>query len=119
MWGFFGGGVEDGEQPADAALREIIEELDFKPADLRHFDTDVSPAFHEKVLSHAFSCSLTVPADDLVQHEGMDRGLYTLDEVRSMNLYSQKFKKSLPVAPTDYIPNTVAKLMKRLEATPL
>jgi len=36
-WGFFGGGIEDGETPKQAVIRETKEELDFNLKDLRFF----------------------------------------------------------------------------------
>lgn len=37
MFGIFGGHLEDGESPQTALLREILEELDYQPRNVRFF----------------------------------------------------------------------------------
>jgi mutator protein MutT len=37
MFGIFGGGIEDGETPETALLREVREELDYQPRNVRFF----------------------------------------------------------------------------------
>jgi 8-oxo-dGTP diphosphatase len=37
LFGFFGGGTEENETPEETLLREIKEELDFIPKNLKHF----------------------------------------------------------------------------------
>ncbi|MDD4531187.1 MAG: NUDIX domain-containing protein [Candidatus Pacebacteria bacterium] len=37
LFGFFGGGAEENETPEEALFREIKEELDFIPKNLKHF----------------------------------------------------------------------------------
>jgi len=37
LFGFFGGGTEENETPEEALFREIKEELDFIPKNLKHF----------------------------------------------------------------------------------
>jgi len=32
MWGFFGGSIEDGEDPKEAAMRELFEEIGYNAA---------------------------------------------------------------------------------------
>lgn len=45
-WGLFGGAVEPGEEPVEALKRELIEELEFSPKNIRYFtrmDFDFDP----------------------------------------------------------------------------
>src|SRR5512138_1758172 len=53
-WGLFSGWLEDGERPAEAALREANEELllTLDPARLRHLTTQVSDAGIRAYLYH-------------------------------------------------------------------
>ncbi len=39
LFGFFGGGKEEGETPEETLLRETKEELDYTPDNLNHFGT--------------------------------------------------------------------------------
>ena len=82
-WGFFGGGVEPGETPDEAVVREIKEELDFD------------------LTGHTFFKHLTFTGDDRVvdghyylkqidnlsqftQQEGEDMKLFTLSEAKQL-----------------------------------
>jgi 8-oxo-dGTP pyrophosphatase MutT (NUDIX family) len=60
-WGCFGGAVEPGESPADAILRELAEELNFRPEGLAHFATlglDFSFAGHRILPRHFFTVQI-------------------------------------------------------------
>ena len=63
-WGFFGGAVEPGESPEDAARRELAEEIGYHTDRLTPLGSTVIPEV--EVLSHAFACSLEVELDELV-----------------------------------------------------
>ena len=63
LWGFFGGHVEDGERPSAAFLREMDEELGWRPRRFELFaprDVD-RDGWH--VTSHAFAAHLDVPVE--------------------------------------------------------
>jgi mutator protein MutT len=75
-WGFFGGHIEPGEQPEEAFLREMQEELTWRPRHFEHYRTrDVdTDAWH--ATSHAFAAHLAVPLEQLEQREGQDLALF-------------------------------------------
>jgi 8-oxo-dGTP diphosphatase len=78
-WGFFGGHVLPGEEPAAAFLREMQEELGWRP---RHFEPvlvrDVDgDGWH--VTSHVFGAHLDVTPDALALGEGQDARLFAPD----------------------------------------
>lgn len=78
-WGFFGGHVLPGEEPAAAFLREMREELGWRP---RHFEPvlvrDVDgDGWHNT--SHVFGAHLDVAFDDLALGEGQDVRLFAPD----------------------------------------
>lgn len=114
-WGFFGGTVEPDEKPKETALRELWEELNFSPKKIYKLSTDYVP-IPNNILSHAFFCSLTVPLKDLILSEGRDYGLFSLEEIESQKLYSQKLKKHLPVVPNVYMSYCVKKLFKQIQS---
>lgn len=79
MWGFFGGHLEGNETATEALLREMQEELAWRP---RHFEPygvrDVdSDGWH--VTSHVFAAHLDVPLDALVLGEGQALDIFPLD----------------------------------------
>lgn len=79
QWGFFGGHLEPGERPEDAFLREMEEELAWRP---RHFEPYIVRDLDRgewQVRSHAFAAHLDVPFDALVLGEGQNMGLFALD----------------------------------------
>ncbi|MHB8375628.1 MAG: NUDIX hydrolase [Dehalococcoidia bacterium] len=71
LWGLFGGHIEDGERPAQAFLRELHEELGWRP---RHFEPyvvrDVDHDGWRGVTSHVFAAHLDVAPGALVLGEG-------------------------------------------------
>lgn len=75
-WGLFGGWLEDGEQPAEAALREANEELSITldPARLKHLTTQVSEA---GIRAHLYYYPVTGELDHAELREGAAFGLMT------------------------------------------
>ena len=85
-WSLFGGTVEDGESPAEAVAREVLEEIDF---DMRNFGL-----FREFVQNNkrefAFAGELTAPLEEL-----------TLSEGQGMNLFYPAQLNELQIRPDD------------------
>jgi len=106
-WGFFGGAIDEGEQPKETALRELKEELDFQPDDLHWLETVALSEFDDQVI-HSFFCPLTVPVERLILKEGMDSGLFTLQEVLAKKLYSKKMKRTFPIVDSEFIGRAIS-----------
>src|SRR5262245_11013131 len=71
-WAIFGGHLEDGEEPEDAARREIEEELDLRLEGRLALVCRHQDATHER---HIFAAPLTVPVAELTLHEGQGMAL--------------------------------------------
>jgi 8-oxo-dGTP pyrophosphatase MutT (NUDIX family) len=91
-WSLVGGGVEDGESPAEAAVRELAEETDISGVTLSHADTyeyfcDDCAADHEVSL---FLALTGLTDHDVVCHEGRrivfvdPRTIHTLPWARNL-----------------------------------
>jgi len=73
-WGCFGGAVEAGEDTGQAMARELEEELEFEPKEMRRFtqfDFDFAPLGHPKM----YRLYYEIPVSDaafrrMVLHEG-------------------------------------------------
>jgi 8-oxo-dGTP diphosphatase len=82
LWGFFGGHVEPGESVTAAFLREMDEELGWRPGHFEHYLTrDVDEREGDKgygwhVTSHIFAAHLDVPLEQLTLGEGQALALY-------------------------------------------
>ena len=95
-WGAFGGEVESDEDPQAAGLRELKEELDYAPKTIHYFrDYYLDSNVH----LHVFYGDITVPIKDLRLMEGLDMGLFPLEEIHGLELYSSKMGKNFPVPP--------------------
>jgi len=85
-WSLFGGTIEDGESPAEAVAREVLEEIDFN---MRNFGL-----FREFVQNNkrefAFAGELSAGLDEL-----------TLSEGQGMNLFYPGQLKELQIRPDD------------------
>ena len=92
-WGFFGGHIEENETPLAAVRRELEEEIGYAPpvlSELGCFDTP-------EVLRHIYYGELTVELEELVLGEGWDMGLWTVEEIRRGDRYSEKAGQVRPL----------------------
>ncbi len=112
-WGFFGGSIEEGELPYEAAKRELREEIGYEPDILYELNSGPIPDL-SSTISHSFFCQLKVSLDQLVLHEGYDLGLFSLNEIMANNLYSGRRKESVPVIPSLYISDSVRDLFQKI-----
>lgn len=78
-WGFFGGHLEPGEQPTQAFLREIEEELAWRPRHIELFTTVEFTRGDERVRSYAYAAHLDAPLETLVLGEGQAMALFASD----------------------------------------
>ncbi|HIA62460.1 MAG TPA: NUDIX domain-containing protein [Planctomycetaceae bacterium] len=112
-WGFFGGSLEVGETAQQAAVRELKEETSYSPTALHYLKTDRLSSL-DNLVSHAFYCSLSKPLERLSLNEGMDWGLFCLDEIESEYLYSGKCSSLFPVISHSYIADIVSHIFDDL-----
>jgi len=108
-WGFFGGSIDDGETPEEASKRELLEEIGYKPAVMYKMGFDVVRDLGNLSI-HAYCCPLTIPIEKIDLQEGMDLGLFSLEEIMTKELYSRKMERSFPVIESPYLVDTIIKL---------
>ena len=92
-WALFGGHIEPGETPDVAVKREILEEIGY-----------ILPPFvefgcypNERVVRHVFHAPLLVELNQLVLNEGWDMALFTPEDIRQGNCYSQNAGEVRPL----------------------
>lgn len=88
MWTMFGGEIEDGESPEEAAVREMREELGIE---LRQEDLEVIGRFgggqdNRIGTVHFFATPLTVELSELRLGEGAGFSLYRVEELDQLNM---------------------------------
>lgn len=115
-WGFFGGAIDNGESPEDAAKRELIEEIGYEPANLSKFSFDIIPDLGD-LPSYAFCCPLIIPAGKIKLMEGLDIDLFSLEDVMKNDLHSRKMGRSFPVVESPFFLNTIQKFLKYIKST--
>ncbi len=85
-WGFFGGGMEKGETPEQAIIREIKEELDYHLEDfdyLKQLSVKYPDIF---LVGHVFVAPLKVNLEDFNLQEGDGMKLFSMKEARNLNI---------------------------------
>ncbi len=82
-WGCFGGHVDAGERPQEAFLREMHEELGWRPAHFELFTTRTVLSGGWRLSSHVFAAHLDVPLDRLTLGEGQAMALFAPDALPS------------------------------------
>jgi 8-oxo-dGTP pyrophosphatase MutT (NUDIX family) len=108
-WGFFGGAIEPGEDPEQAARRELAEEIGYHADELVRLGSGIIPQV--EVLSYAFACPLPVEMDALVLTEGMDMAWFDLDQLMSGTRVSVRLGKPYGVTPLPYLAQTFRALL--------
>ncbi|MBI4151104.1 NUDIX domain-containing protein [Candidatus Woesearchaeota archaeon] len=90
MWGFFGGGIEQGETPEKAVIREAHEELQISliPQFFGRYTVAQSPDGGPSRELFVFVAPLTIQLDQLrkQQKEGDGLGLHSIEEIRHLEL---------------------------------
>ncbi len=94
-WAFFGGHLDPGETPEEAMRRELMEEIGYCPSEVTLFERYED----EQVIRHVFYAPLTVPVAQLELNEGWDLGLFTLDDVKRGDRYSDRAQQVRPLGP--------------------
>lgn len=113
-WGFFGGSIDNGETPDDASERELCEEIGYKPSSMYKLGFEVIPDLGN-IVSHVYYCQLTVPVRKIKLGEGLDLGLFSLEEIITKKLYSHKMQRLFPVIEVPHFINTIKRLWEHLE----
>jgi 8-oxo-dGTP diphosphatase len=96
QWAFFGGHLEPGEPPDKAMRRELLEEIEYEPPCITYFRSYGVEA--TSIIRHVFYAPLVVDLRSLVLHEGIDRGLATIEDIHQGWLYSEKISETRPLA---------------------
>lgn len=92
-WAMFGGHIELGETPEVAVKRELQEEIGYLAPTVSEFGRYPTP----QVVRHVFHAPLTVGVEQLDLKEGWDLGLWTPEEVRRGDRYSERARQVRPL----------------------
>ena len=92
-WAFFGGGIEEGETPEQAVIREAQEELQIKPK-LKFFGRYVYTYENKPIEVFVFIGKMDYSVEDLKkqQREGDDLKLFSFDELKKLRIWSEDMK---------------------------
>lgn len=95
-WGLFGGHLDADETPSEAVHRELLEEINWKPAfPLEHWFTSQNGPR----IAHVFRGELSVPVEQLTLLEGQDLKLTSKQELRQGSVWSDRRSEVRPIAP--------------------
>lgn len=88
IWGFFGGHIEPGEDATAGLLRELEEEIAYRPESVTLFRQQMQDRANDRVRRYYFYGELAVPVSDLVLSEGQDMALCSPAEIHAGEKYS-------------------------------
>ena len=88
MWGNFGGHMNPGETPEQAATRELKEELDVEPHEITFIKKFEFPEDGHVLEQYVFTAPLEYTVDQLrkQQIEGKDLGLFDREGIKKLNI---------------------------------
>lgn len=108
QWGFFGGSINEGETPLEAAFREIKEELCIAPRCMCLLGED-KPL--DNVTAYLFSFELKEHLSQFELQEGVDFGLVSLDDIKKKQFYSKKQRSFYPIIALSFVQRTARKAL--------
>jgi len=85
-WAFFGGHVENGETPKEAAIREINEEINFISRNPRFILKRTINILRKKLVLNVFIEEFHGNKGSLVLREGQGWGWFKIDETTSLKM---------------------------------
>jgi len=103
MWGFFGGGIEAGEDALFAAYRELFEELNIGSVVLMEISSEMKIHDLINVYSTAYSFLIQLKLEDIKLSEGVDMKFVSYQEICTGEIFSYKLNAKFPVVKTFYI----------------
>ena len=95
-WGFFAGHWKNNETAEDAMIRELIEELCWRPKSLTYLGNIIVEG-NRRIHVHECYSNKNIHSFDL--QEGQELGAFTKEEIASNTLFSNKLMKRFPVTP--------------------
>lgn len=93
-WAFFGGHIEIGETPAEAAMREFEEELKIKIRDMKFFRRYIFEEEDGSVVKFFFMLLFDESVSDLKsqQQEGDDLGYFRNSDLKNLKISTDDHK---------------------------
>ena len=82
-WGFFGGGIEEGETPEQALARELVEELEYRVSAPRLVLTQKFMHGEDENTKYIF-IEKYVPGTKFTQHEGQGMGWWGFEDMSNL-----------------------------------
>ncbi|MEM9213472.1 MAG: NUDIX hydrolase [Cyanobacteria bacterium P01_F01_bin.150] len=98
-WAFFGGHLEPGETPDDGISRELLEEINFVPPNLKLYRsyTDTIATTDSPVIRHVYHAPLKADLSTLILNEGWDMDFLSYSDIRNGEAYSKLAQKICPI----------------------
>jgi len=85
-WAFFGGGIQPGETPQEAVVRESWEELGYMPVSPRIFKEQPFVEAGKKGYMYVYIEAIGVDKSSLELREGQGWGWFSEDEIESLKM---------------------------------
>ena len=87
-WAYFGGGIEEGESPEEAVVRETEEELNFKLDDFRYAGKVARAKLKDDIFTDlfVFISPLNNKMREFTLGEGSAMRLFTIQEARKLKM---------------------------------
>ena len=87
-WGFFGGGIEDGETPEQAVVRETEEELGYKLVNFEYIGNYKNTIDGYTIDRHIFVSPLEDKLSKFTLYEGEQMQLFAINEAKKLKMIS-------------------------------